>query len=94
MNATNPPFVATPISAAVVAVLTIAQAVPAIDKRLGRVSEVESQIGRVPRVVRNFYVRVQRFYKIALIGITIVGIVMVLAFIFPDRFRNSWLSEC
>ena len=48
-------FVPTAVSSAVGAILTIAQAVPTIDKRLGRVSDVESQIGPLPPLVQNLY---------------------------------------
>jgi hypothetical protein len=92
----NSTFIATPISAAVTAVLTIAQAVPAIDKRLARVSEVETQIGRMPALVTRSYVWMQRLYKGCLICVTAVGITMVLAFVLQDTFRDPvsvWLRS-
>lgn len=87
MSNTDPGFIASPISAAVAAVLTIAQGVPAIDKRLARVNEVESQVGRLPTLVRSLYVRMQGLYKGLLITITLAGIVMVVAYIFPEWFE-------
>jgi hypothetical protein len=92
----NASFIATPISAAVTAVLTIAQAVPAIDKRLGRVYEVETQIGRMPTLVTRSYVWMQRLYKWSLICVTAAGILMVLAYIFQDAFGSPffvWLRD-
>src|ERR1051326_3765832 len=86
MSNPDPGFIASPISAAVAAVLTIAQGVPAIDKRLARVSEIESQVGRLPKLVRTLYVYIQGFYKALLIAITVTGIVMVVAYIFPQWF--------
>jgi hypothetical protein len=80
----DPGFIASPISAAVAAILTIAQGVPAIDKRLARVNEIESQVGRLPVLVRRLYIWVQGLYKALLIAITVAGIAMVLAYIFPQ----------
>jgi hypothetical protein len=88
MSSSDPSFIGTPISGAVAAVLTIAQAVPAIDKRLARVHEIESQLGPLPNLVTRTYVWMQQLYKWVLIGITFAGIMMVLSFIFPKELTH------
>jgi hypothetical protein len=57
----EPSFVASSISAAVAAILTIAQAVPNIDKRLARVRDIEREVGCTPSLIRWLYVYPQRF---------------------------------
>jgi hypothetical protein len=96
MSNPDPSFIGTTVLAAVGAVLTIAGAVPIIDKRLARVQEIEAQLGRLPQLVTRTYVRVQKFYKWALVTITLAGIVMVFAYIVPQWFTQPvfvWLRE-
>lgn len=92
MNNPDPAFIATPISGALAAALTIASAVPTINKRLGRIGEVESQIGHLPKLVRVLYVAIQRFYKWALLVITFVGVVMVVAYIFASMLTHPFFA--
>ena len=82
MSNTDPSFIAPPALAAVGAVLTIAQAVPTVDKRLSRLRAVEQEIGRMPRLVNYYYVVPQRLYKAGLLLITFIGVVMVGAFLY------------
>jgi hypothetical protein len=78
----EPSFVASSISAAVAAILTIAQAVPNIDKRLSRVRDIEREVGSIPSLIRCLYVHPQWFYKISLIAISFIGVLMVLLFLY------------
>jgi hypothetical protein len=96
MNAPEPAFITSSILAAVAAILTIAQAVPNIDKRLARVRDIEREIGRMPVLIRYVYVWPQYFYKIVLIIITFVGVLMVGTFIYSVVDQNAripaWLQ--
>lgn len=90
----DPAFITSSISAAVAAILTIAQAVPNIDKRLAHVFDIEREIGRMPLLIRTLYVWLQYAYKIILIGITFVGVLMVAAFMYslmPGVAVAPWL---
>ena len=94
-NSTDPTFIASSISAAVAAILTIAQAVPNIDKRLSHVIDIERQIGRMPPLIRYVYVWPQYAYKIILIIVTIVGVLMVGVFMYslmPGVALPLWLD--
>lgn len=70
-------FVPAVITTAVTAVLTIAQAVPTIDKRLAHVRTIEVELGPLPSSMQWLYVLPQSLYKWALILVTAAGIVMV-----------------
>lgn len=88
MSSTDPAYIAGPIAGAITSVLAVAQAVPFIDKRLARVAEVESQIGRLPNVVEWLYVRVQQLHKYLFVAVAAGGAFGLLAFLFPGIF--SW----
>jgi hypothetical protein len=96
MSNTDPAFIAPPIGGAAAAVLTIAAAVPIIEERLGRVKEIERQVGKLPRLVYAYYVNFQHFYKWGLLSITFVGFIMVCAFIYrlayPSAPMYAWLE--
>jgi len=81
-NPPEPSFVASSISAAVAAILTIAQAVPNIDRRLARVRDIEREVGSTPSLIRRLYVHPQWFYKISLIVVSFIGVIMVLVFLY------------
>jgi hypothetical protein len=87
--------IASTITAAVAAILTIAQAVPNIDKRLSRLRDIEREIGRLPQLI-GLYAGPQFLYKYGLIGITLLGIFMVGLFgytvLFPTASLHPWLA--
>jgi hypothetical protein len=85
MSNGDPVYIASPIAGAITSVLAVAQAVLVVDKRLGRVAEVESQIGRLPRVVQWLYVWAQYAYRFAFVGIAIAGALGLVAFLFPQQ---------
>src|SRR6185369_3488944 len=92
----EPAFVASSISAAVTAILTIAQAVPNIDKRIGRVRDIEREIGRVPGLVWWLYVFPQYLYWLLLMAITVLGLSMAGIFIYgllPGVALLPWLKD-
>jgi hypothetical protein len=86
MNSTDVDFIAEPMLAVVAAILTIAQTVPALDKRLGHVGDLESQIGRMPFLIRCAYVWLQTLYRWILLALAVAGIVMFLAYLFKDQW--------
>jgi hypothetical protein len=83
-NSPEASFIAAPAAAAIAAVLTIAQAVPAISKRLAHVQDLERQLGRMPLLIRVAYTAAQRVYMTALVVISCIGLLVVVAFLFPD----------
>jgi hypothetical protein len=89
MSNGDPSYIASPIAGAITSVLAVAQAVLVVDKRLGRVAEVESQVGRLPRVVHWLYVWAQYVYRIAFVGIAIAGAVGLIAFLFPQQLTSG-----
>src|SRR6266849_4556710 len=80
MSSSDPVFIGSAILSAVGAVVTIAQAVPSIDKRLGRVRDISREIGDLPPLIKLLYVYPQLIYKYGLIAATLLGILMVGAF--------------
>jgi hypothetical protein len=84
MSETQPDFVAKGALAGVGLIITIASAVPLTDKRLARVADIERELGSVGRLPHRLYIRPQRFYKFALIALTIAGVAAALAYVFAD----------
>jgi hypothetical protein len=77
-------------------IVTIFAALPIIEKRLGRVRDVEREVGLLPSLVRRFYVRPLVATKRLLSLITAFGFLLALLFfyryLFPESPWHPWLE--
>jgi hypothetical protein len=91
----HPDLIVPAIAGAIELVVTIAAAVPEISKRLGRVSDIRREIGRIPEPVKYFYVWAQEVYLTVLIAISLIGIIAVLVYIYatvnPDADLGGFI---
>src|SRR5688500_17051935 len=80
----QPEFIARGLATAAGLVITIASAVPLVDKRLARVAEIETDLGELRGPVRPLYIWLQKIYKFGLALLAVAALGAAAAYAVPD----------